>query len=187
MLKLDALIDKLILMICCLLIYLFQFDYAVSVVMVLIALIFSGFLSYFDDERLIFALTLGFIVLSYFSPEFVTFLPVIIYDSIFCRYRYVNLLAIIPLVHYLSLASDYIVVVSLVVLILGVLIRYRAEILYHLQGKQIQLNEMCIRDRVMVTPSRMPILMFSDFFTSAPIKAPKETPATEPIMAVKTT
>lgn len=141
MLKLDALIDKLILMICCLLIYLFQFDYAVSVVMVLIALIFSGFLSYFDDERLIFALTLGFIVLSYFSPEFVTFLPVIIYDSIFCRYRYVNLLAIIPLVHYLSLASDYIVVVSLVVLILGILLRYRAEILYHLQGKQIQLND----------------------------------------------
>ena len=95
-LRLTELTDKLIILLCCFFLYFLQPDFTVNVVIVLIALIFSGFLSYFDHERSIAVLTAGLIVCSYFFPELVIFLPVAAYDIIFNKHRYIGLAAVIP-------------------------------------------------------------------------------------------
>jgi hypothetical protein len=61
MLIYENLIDKLIIFICCLIIYLCQIDLNNGVVPVLISIIFSGFLSYFVDEKFRTVLTIGFL------------------------------------------------------------------------------------------------------------------------------
>src|SRR5690554_2341885 len=134
MLKFTDLIDRTIIISCCLLLYFFQLDYIVNVNMVLTVLIFSGFLTYFDEERLTAALILGFIILSYYYPELIIFLPVIAYDMFFYRYQYLSILALAPLINFLSLSSNQVIALSLALLILGFLIRYRTEILKQLQN-----------------------------------------------------
>jgi len=140
-LRLTELTDKLIILLCCLFLYFLQPDFTVNVVIVLIALIFSGFLSYFDHERSIAALTAGLIICSYFFPELVIFLPVAAYDIVFKKHRYIGLAAVIPWINFAPLASRCTVAVSLVLLILGVLVRYRSEMINRLQDKYYRLND----------------------------------------------
>ena len=108
---------------------------------VLIVLIFSGLFSYLDDESVLAVLAGVFILLAFFFPALVIFLPVILFDLIFCRYRPLGLLAIIPWLHFASHASGQIVMGNLVLLVLGGLIRVRAENLQNLQAKYFKLSD----------------------------------------------
>lgn len=120
-------LDKLAIFICCLVVYLCQADIGIGVGTVLVGIIFSGLLSYFDDGRLKTILTAGFSILSCFMPALTFFLPLIAYDMLFYKYQYVNLSAVIPLLLFFRSASVQIASIVTVLLLLGILVRYRAE------------------------------------------------------------
>lgn len=121
------LINKLIIFICCLIAYLCQGDFSVGVATVLVSIIFSGFLSYFDDDRIRTVLTAGFSVLSCFVPAFIVFLPLIAYDMLFYKYQYINLISIIPLLYFFRSASVQIVSIVIILLFFSILVKYRVE------------------------------------------------------------
>jgi signal transduction histidine kinase len=141
MLNFAGLIDKVIIFICCLTVYLCQTDFNASVVIVLVSIIFSGFLSYFDDDRLKTGLTIGFAVLSCSLPELIIFLPLIAYDMLFYKYQYINLLVIIPLINFTRTASIQIISIVMILLFLCILIKYRAETQLKLQAKHNELSD----------------------------------------------
>lgn len=133
--------NKLAIFICCLIIYLGGADLTVNVVTVLIAIIFSGFLSYFDDDRLRTALTVGFSFLSCFVPALTVFLPLIAYDMLFYRYQYYNLFSIISLLYFLQSASVQTFSIVVTMLLLCLLIKYRTEEQIKLHVKYNELRD----------------------------------------------
>jgi len=118
--------DKLIIFLCCLAAYLFQGEFGASPSTVLISLSFSGFLSYFDNIKIRTVLTAGFSALSFFMPQLVVFLPLIVYDMLFYEYQYTNLVGIIPVINFAVNYSAPIVCVAAILLLLAALVRYRS-------------------------------------------------------------
>ncbi|MGE5614188.1 MAG: sensor histidine kinase [Bacillota bacterium] len=122
-----SLADKLVIFICCMIIYLVHTDLNTGVAAILISVIFSGFLSYFDDDRVKTALTVGFIVLSCFVPPLIFFLPLTSYDMLFSKYQYVNLLGIIPVLNFARSASVQTLSAIIILLALSILVKYHME------------------------------------------------------------
>ena len=122
-----SLADKLVIFICCMVIYLVHAGMNAGVAIILVSVIFSGFLSYFDDNRIKTALTAGFIILSCFVPPLVVFLPLIAYDMFFCKYQYVNLLGIIPVLCFARSASVQTLSVIIILIVLSILVKYHME------------------------------------------------------------
>jgi len=139
--KFTGLIDKFIILICCSIIYFCQIDFEVNVVPVLVGIIFSGFLSYFDDDRIRTVMTVGFSALSYFNPELIFFMPVIAYDMFFYKYQYFNVLAIIPLVRSIRYLSTQTTSVITIMLLSCILIKYRVVTQFKLQTKYNELRD----------------------------------------------
>lgn len=128
-------IDKIIIYICCLILYFTQTELAVNVVIVLVPVIFGAFLSYFDEEKLQTALTVGFSCLACLVPELIVFLPLIAYDMIHHKYQAFNLVSIIPLgLSFQSHAWRTTLLVSMVLIISAVL-RFQAKDHYQLRSK----------------------------------------------------
>lgn len=135
------LIEKLLIFISCMVIYLLQDDMAIGVVMILISIIISGFLSYFDDDRIKTVLTVGFFVLSCFYPALIAFMPLIAYDMFFHKYQYLNLFCIIPLFYFSHSASIQTASIYLIITILCILARYHTEEQNKLHSKYNELSD----------------------------------------------
>jgi signal transduction histidine kinase len=76
-------INKITIFICCVIIYLCQSAFSINVSIILIGVIFSGFLSYFENWKIRTVLTVGFSVFACFLPVPILFLPLIAYDMIY--------------------------------------------------------------------------------------------------------
>jgi len=120
-------INKIIIFICCFVVCILEKNIGSSVAIMLISLIFSGFLSYFDNEKLRLALTAGFSVLSFFIPELIIFLPLIAYDMIFNKYQYINLTAVIPLLRSFEYYPVHIFIIIIILTLLSVMLKNWAE------------------------------------------------------------
>lgn len=120
------LIDKLILFFCCITIYLFQPSFGLHVIPVIITVIFSCALSYWEQQKLQAFLTAIFIALTMFVPELTVFLPLICYDLLLQSRQFLCLAALIPLVALWQNASTLVSAVTTMLLILCGLLKYRA-------------------------------------------------------------
>lgn len=118
---------KITAFICCFVIYLCQGDFEADVVTVIVSIIFGAFLSYFDDGRLKTALCLGFISISCFSPEFMVFMPLMVFDMLFYRYQYYNLLIAVPLIVFYNVASLQLFSTVSVILLLSAALKYSSH------------------------------------------------------------
>ncbi|HEY8499477.1 MAG TPA: histidine kinase [Clostridia bacterium] len=121
------LVNKSIIFICCFIVCILEKSISSSVTVVLISLIFSGFLSYFDSGEIRIALTAGFSILSFFIPELVIFLPLIAYDMFFNKYQYINLIAAIPLLNSFKYYPAHIFAVIVITMILSIMLKYWTE------------------------------------------------------------
>lgn len=134
-------VDKLILFFCCAAAYLVLPEFGRSVVPFLLAVIFASLLSCFDRERPILVLTAAFLVWSAFSPGLVLFLPVVLYDALFSKCRYVCAFALIPLILFFRLASPEADAAAVIPLTLGVWLRYRTVSLEQMREERNELRD----------------------------------------------
>lgn len=141
MYKFAGLIDKLVILISCSIVYFCQGDLEVYVVPVLVGVIFSGFLSYFDDDRIRTAMTVGYSILSLFFPGLIFFMPLIAYDMFFYKYQYFNVFAVIPLGYSIRHVSIQTLLMVSVLLFFCILVRYRAEAQFKLQARYNELRD----------------------------------------------
>jgi len=93
----NHIIDKLILLICCLAVYLFGRTFDSDVVPILLAVIFTCLLSYFDQSRWQIILTAFFLFIALLLPWACVFLPLVCYDLLFSKKQWFCLLALLPL------------------------------------------------------------------------------------------
>lgn len=124
--KTAGLTDKIILFSCCLMILLYQSGFGIDVVIVLVSVIISSLLSFFDSDRIKIAITAGYLVLIHFIPSFIVFLPLIVFDTLFSKYQYINLIGLIPLITAFQTSFTATLTVS-AILPLSALLRYRLK------------------------------------------------------------
>ncbi len=122
-----GLYDKLVIYICCLIAYFFQAGFETSITTILLGLIVSCFLSYFDNSKTKVVLTVCFIISTFFVSGLVFFIPLIFFDVIIDKHKFISLLFIIPLVEQLREGSLQAFVSVLILLVLSTLIAYRVE------------------------------------------------------------
>ncbi len=147
--------NKLIIFACCLTVFLGQDHWKASVVSVLVSVSISAFASYFDSVGIKTALTLVFTALTLFYPSLVFFLPLIAYDIPILndkplhKYRYINLLCMVPLVEFLRTVPWPVKGILPVLLLLSLLVSYHAWLLENQRSRLLRLSdrarEMAIR------------------------------------------
>ena len=120
-----SLLEKTILFVSCLIIYLSQSDFGINVAIVLVPVIISGLLSYFDNDKIRLLLSAGFLALCCFIPAVIIFMPLIVYDMFFGKLQYFNFLGIIPLIYFFQSSSNQIFFMVIIMITFSILIRYR--------------------------------------------------------------
>lgn len=98
-------LDKLILLACCFIVFLLNPYTVESVVPILAAVIFSALISYLDKEKVRAALTLAAVVFSVVNPGMTVFLPLVCYDLLLGRFQFICLSALVPLILFWQSAS----------------------------------------------------------------------------------
>ncbi len=89
----NKLIDKLIIFIFCIALYIPNTNYSPMIVPILIATIISASLSYFENDILTLTWFLFFIVACVYNSVFLLFIPLISYDVLFFKIKWIWLLA----------------------------------------------------------------------------------------------
>lgn len=98
----NKLIDKLIIFIICLSLYIPNINTIYVIIPFLIAIILSALLSYLDNERITIALFAAYLIVCFFIPAFVFFIPLICYDVIFLKRKWIWTISFLPLITSLS-------------------------------------------------------------------------------------
>lgn len=92
------LIDKLIILVISLALYIPNANNIYMIVPILIAVILSAFLSYFEDDRITLGLFAVFLIACFFKPAFLFFIPLICYDVLFSNLRWIWALGFLPFI-----------------------------------------------------------------------------------------
>lgn len=117
--------DKVLLFLSSFAVYLLWPQFGASVVPVLAALAFSGFLSYFEKETVRAALTAAALLCCLFLPGLTVFLPLFCYDLLYSRFRFLCLLGAVPLVSFFKTVPPQLFAAEVILLIFSVALRYR--------------------------------------------------------------
>lgn len=126
--KYAGLVDKLVIFICCLTLYLCQAEMEIYTAAVLISFIISCLLSYFDYYLAKTFLTVGFIVLTIIIEEFVFFIPLVAFDMLYHKLQAMNILAVIPIADFIYHHRNIVIpAIICIMIILSVLLRSRIE------------------------------------------------------------
>ena len=92
------LIDKLIILIICLALYVPSVNNIYMIVPILIAIILSSALSYLENERINVTVFVAYLVTCFFMPNLAFFIPLICYDVVFVKIKGMWLLSFLPLI-----------------------------------------------------------------------------------------
>ncbi len=133
--------DKVLLFLCCFVLYMLEFQSEFAIVPILLAVIFSCLSTYLDDRRLKLGFFLIYIACCQLIPFCFVFLPLFIYDIALYDYQILSLLGLFPLFlnfHHYNLS---IVIFSFVFFILGWVLKYKTISSNRLQAEFNELRD----------------------------------------------
>lgn len=119
------LIDKLILFIACLALYVVDAGYGISIAPVLVALTLSALNSYFGKKVLRLVFVGAYLLVCQWQPQFLVFLPLICYDIFATSDQLFSLLVLIPIVSHFNQFSLNLGVMLILLLFISYLLKYR--------------------------------------------------------------
>lgn len=137
----NKLIDKLIIFVFCLALYLTTASNPYLIVPILIAVIFSAALSYLEKSPIAVGLFVVFVILGFVDPGLLVFIPLICYDALISNYKWLWTLALLPLITGLSLLSGTSAVLIPVFIIVAYFMKKRTLSLESLQEDYFRLRD----------------------------------------------
>lgn len=129
------LIDQSLLFICCIVLYLLQTDYTLTIIPILIALTFGSLCSYFEKPHIHLFLLCTYIFLCFLMAELILFLPVVLYTLWRSNNEKYAPLCLIPIVYQCSYNSYKIYLFTLIFISLSYLLKHRTRTLYALKER----------------------------------------------------
>ena len=94
----NKLIDKVIIFVFCLALYLTTVDNVLLIAPVLVAVIFSAGASYLKEGPVTVALFVTYVVICFFEPAALIFVPLICYDILIFQYKWLWTLTLLPII-----------------------------------------------------------------------------------------
>jgi signal transduction histidine kinase len=94
----NKLIDKLVVLIVCLALYIPAANRLYMIVPILTAIILSAAISYLENERITIPVFAAYLIACFFQPVLLFFIPLIAYDAAFLKSRGVWALSYVPLI-----------------------------------------------------------------------------------------
>jgi signal transduction histidine kinase len=137
----NKLIDKLIVFIFCLCFYLPNVNQSLMIVPILIVIIISAALSYFEYDRFRFVVFVCYLLLCFSQPLFIFFIPLICYDILFFKIKWLWVLALLPASIYF--AQTLSLPIALTVSLIGVafLLKYHTLSMQRIKNDYYQLRD----------------------------------------------
>jgi len=118
-------VDKLVIFLCCTSIYLLESAHGLWIFPIILALTISSLNSYIENNALHMLLFIIYIILCVFFSEFLLFLPLILYDVIRNKYRFIYLFAFISIISNQRYLSNRIIFITLAFIALTILLKLR--------------------------------------------------------------
>jgi signal transduction histidine kinase len=112
------LIDKLIILIICLALYIPSVNSIYLIVPILIAIILSAILSYLESEGIATIVFVIYLIVCFFMPNFLFFIPLICYDVVLLKIKVIWALSFLPLIinsTHISFASNCLIATYILV------------------------------------------------------------------------
>jgi signal transduction histidine kinase len=135
------LIDKLAIFIVSFVLYIPNSNPIYRIIPVLIAIILSAFLSYLEDERVTVSVFAAFLIACFIKPAFLYFIPLICYDAIFLRVKWIWVLSFLPLIIYFTnslFISQWLIAVFIII---AYTLKLRTVSLQNIEGDYYKLRD----------------------------------------------
>ncbi|MDP4178660.1 MAG: histidine kinase, partial [Bacillota bacterium] len=126
---------KIIIFIICLAVYSPKINETYMIVPILAAVILSSALSYFDDDKFLLGIYAVYIITCFFQPKFIFFIPLICYDAICTRIKWIWIFALLPL----SVNFSEVPITSRFIIIAFIIVAYILK--YHTVSLQKTLSD----------------------------------------------
>lgn len=155
--------DKIILFLCCTTLYLYVSFNNYFIVPVIIAIVLSSLFIYYDDSKIRLAGSIFFALLCLFIPNYIIFLPLLLYDVLHSKYQYSLLL--VPFLFVYN-ASEYTVLnisFTLVFLIFAYLLKFKSDRLKMLTYEYNELRDSSAKMSQLLMEKNQSILQNQDF------------------------
>ena len=136
----DKLIDKLLILMITLTLYIPSVDHIYMVIPILIVVLLSALLSYFEDYRIISGIYFAFIIICFFEPAFLFFIPLICYDILIFRTKWIWTFALLPLMVNWTGSSSLNNLLILIFLIVVYILKYRTISLQNMKKEYYELQ-----------------------------------------------
>ncbi|MBP1756664.1 MAG: two-component sensor histidine kinase [Firmicutes bacterium] len=120
-------IDKLVLFICCLTLYLFEVNSSFYIVSLIIAVALSSLFIYYDDGRIRLAGSVFYAMLCLLFPLYIIFLPLVLYDILHTKYQYGMLFLPVLYITYYKQYSAMTMTFTAVILLVAYLLKFKAD------------------------------------------------------------
>lgn len=135
----NEIIDKLLLFICCTSLYLLVSDNGFTIVPVIIVILLGSLFVYYENGRIRLAGILCFALLCIFMPNYIIFLPILLYDILHTKYQYGALsLPVLFLIHNLQYPL-LIFTFTFVFMAVAYLLKYKTD---RLKVRQAEYNDL---------------------------------------------
>jgi signal transduction histidine kinase len=156
-------IDKLVLFLGCITLYLFVADNSFVIVPVIIAIIFSCIFLYFEDGRIKLTGNILFAFLCIFFPDFIIFLPLLLYDILHTKYQIgILLIPFLFTLHFDGYTSNIIFLLS-IVLVISYLIKYKTDRLQALTNEYNELRDSSTQMSLLLEEKNQSLLQNQDY------------------------
>lgn len=159
----SEIIDKLILLLCCTTLFIQQENNSFIIIPVIITIVLSSFFIYFEDVRLKLAGNILFVILCFFSPQYIIFFPVLLYDILHTKYQWGVIL--VPLIYIYHLKEYSSVIISFVSVIAAVawLVKYKTDRLNTLVNDYYELRDTSAKLSLQLEEQNQSLLKNQDY------------------------
>jgi len=137
----NKLIDKLIIFIFCLTLYIPGENNIYMIVPILIAVICSGTLSCLENQRIITIIFIVYLIICFFEPTLLFFIPLICYDILIFKIKWLWVLALLPYINYINQSLSVSKGLIPVMAIVSYILKYRSISFQNIKKEYFQLRD----------------------------------------------
>jgi signal transduction histidine kinase len=155
--------DRFLLFLCSTTLYLFLTNNSFFIVPVIIAIVLSSLFLYYEDIRIKLAGTIAFIVLCFLSPNYIIFLPLLLYDILLTKYQFGLILLPLLFLYQNENYSAYTLSITLVLFIFTYVLKYKTDRLNVLKSEYNELRDRSVGLSLQLEEKNQSLLRNQDY------------------------
>jgi len=137
----DEIMDKMLLLACCITLYLFLDKSNLFIIPIILAIILSSLFSYFESNKFRLAGILLYSVLILAFPNYIIFMPLLLYDIINTKYRPGLLVVFFLYIYHSESYNALLISFTSIFLAVSYILKYKNDRLYNMQREYNELRD----------------------------------------------